>query len=106
MRTRYYEEALIARADYGGGYATLPEDAWAEIVAILRREKTPKRRLSDIGAECPLYTPRQSQIARLVHEGLSSRQIGERLGITAGTVKVMVQKCRLVWALHKMKEVA
>ncbi len=35
-----------------------------------------------------LLTPREAEVAELVLQGLRNRQIGERLGITEGTVKI------------------
>ena len=40
----------------------------------------------------PALTNRQRQIIRLVSEGLSNKEIGRRLKITDGTVKVHLHK--------------
>jgi PAS domain S-box-containing protein len=52
--------------------------SFARSSSVLRQGK----RLSDLG-----FTPRQIEIAKLVFEGLPSKEIGRRLGITESTVK-------------------
>jgi DNA-binding CsgD family transcriptional regulator len=40
----------------------------------------------------PGLTPRLVSVAFLMHEGLTNREIGDRLGITEGTVKIYASR--------------
>jgi two-component system, NarL family, nitrate/nitrite response regulator NarL len=40
----------------------------------------------------PVLTPRERQIAELVSEGLSNKEIGRRLGLSAGTIRVHLHR--------------
>ena len=46
----------------------------------------------DAGAGATALTQRERQIVRLVCEGLSNKEVGQRLNITDGTIKVHLHK--------------
>jgi two-component system nitrate/nitrite response regulator NarL len=46
----------------------------------------------DVGAGATALTQRERQIVRLVCEGLSNKEVGQRLNITDGTIKVHLHK--------------
>jgi len=47
-----------------------------------------QKRESEIDRLTRLLTPRELEIVRLASEGLRNKEIGERLSITEGTVKI------------------
>jgi two-component system nitrate/nitrite response regulator NarL len=47
-----------------------------------------RKQSGDAGAAATALTHRERQILRLVSEGLSNKEIGRRLKITGGTIKV------------------
>ena len=80
-----------------GAYAVLPHDVDLEILVQVLRQVASGRRLrpSDRPEEqsvaeksTPTLTDRERQIMRLVSEGLSNKEIGRRLNLTDGTIKV------------------
>jgi two-component system nitrate/nitrite response regulator NarL len=82
-----------------GAYAVLPHDVDLEILIQVLRQVASGRRLrpSDRLApeeqgvaekSVPTLTDRERQIMRLVSEGLSNKEIGRRLNLTDGTIKV------------------
>jgi two-component system nitrate/nitrite response regulator NarL len=86
-----------------GAYAVIPTDIDPDaLVQILRRVADGQRLLSAPSASKPAFreesavaeevlttlTDRERQIMRLVSEGLSNKEIGRRLNIADGTIKV------------------
>jgi DNA-binding NarL/FixJ family response regulator len=64
------------------------EDISAAIQAAMQRLKLPPRLTRTGGAlQTPVLTPRQSQIRRLLRQGMSNKVIAQTLGISEGTVK-------------------
>ena len=51
-----------------------------------------RKQSGDAGAGATELTHRERQIVRLVCEGLSNREVGRRLNITDGTIKVHLHK--------------
>src|SRR5215475_9463020 len=51
-----------------------------------------RKQSGDVGAGATALTQRERQIVRLVSEGLSNKEIGRRLNITDGTIKVHLHK--------------
>ena len=51
-----------------------------------------RKQSGDAGAGATALTRRELQIVRLVSEGLSNKEIGRRLNITDGTIKVHLHK--------------
>ena len=82
-----------------GAYAALPENVELDIlVQVLRQVAGGKTvRPLELGATeeeaavektVPALTDRELQIMRLVSEGLSNKELGRRLNLTDGTIKV------------------
>lgn len=106
MKFREQVEHVISTAEEASpNCVMLPLGSWNSIVDMLRRQSrkyTANRggrgrdadTLNRIAKDCPTYTPREQKVAELIHIGLTDKQIGERMGITCGTVKVMVKKCK------------
>jgi two-component system nitrate/nitrite response regulator NarL len=94
------EERDLQTLASAGAYAVLPQDVDLDIlVQVLRQVAGGQRqRSSDRGASeeqstiaektAPALTDRERQIMRLVSEGLSNKEIGRRLNLTDGTIKV------------------
>jgi two-component system nitrate/nitrite response regulator NarL len=94
------EERDLQMLAGAGADAVLPQDVDLEIlVQVLRQVAGGQRpRSSDRGAfeeqhatverGVPALTDRERQIMRLVSEGLSNKEIGRRLNLTDGTIKV------------------
>lgn len=91
---------LIALAE-AGAYAVVPKDAEIEVLVQSLRQVAAGYRLLPQGApsavasrevsterDLTLLTDRERQIMRLVSEGLSNKEIGRRLNISDGTIKV------------------
>ena len=55
------------------------------------KPKLPKQS-GNAGAGATALTQRERQIVRLVCEGLSNKEVGQRLNITDGTIKVHLHK--------------
>ena len=98
----FEEDDLIALAE-AGAYAVIPKDTEPEgLVQTLRQVADGQRLLlaRSSGPTAPreataitekdmtALTERERQIMRLVSEGLSNKEIGRRLNITDGTIKV------------------
>jgi two-component system nitrate/nitrite response regulator NarL len=92
------ERDLQTLAD-AGAYAVLPQNVDVEIlVQILRQvaggqrlrssERVPSEEHGVPEKSAPALTDRERQIMRLVSEGLSNKEIGRRLNLTDGTIKV------------------
>jgi len=83
-----------------GAHAVLPQDVDLEILVQVLRQVTAGQRLrlsvraaseeqGTIAEKAvPTLTDRERQIMRLVSEGLSNKEIGRRLNLTDGTIKV------------------
>jgi two-component system nitrate/nitrite response regulator NarL len=94
------EERDLQTLAGAGAHAVLPQDVDLDIlVQVLRRVAGGQRlRASGRGAfeeqratvekAAPALTDRERQIMRLVSEGLSNKEIGRRLNLTDGTIKV------------------
>ena len=94
------EERDVQTLAGAGACAVVPQDVDLEIlVQVLRQVAAGQRlRASDRGAfeqqhatvekVVPALTDRERQIMRLVSEGLSNKEIGRRLNLTDGTIKV------------------
>jgi two-component system, NarL family, nitrate/nitrite response regulator NarL len=94
------EERDLQTLAGAGAYAVLPQDVDLEILVQVLRQVAGGQRLrsSDRGASeeqsaiaekpAPALTDRERQIMRLVSEGLSNKEIGRRLNLTDGTIKV------------------
>ena len=94
------EERDLQTLAGAGAYAVLPQDVDLEIlVQVLRQVAGGQRQRSAdrIASEeqsaiaekaMPALTDRERQIMRLVSEGLSNKEIGRRLNLTDGTIKV------------------
>ena len=58
----------------------------------MRSKPESRKQSGDAGASATALTQRERQIVRLVSEGLSNKEIGRRLDITDGTIKVHLHK--------------
>jgi two-component system, NarL family, nitrate/nitrite response regulator NarL len=63
-------------------------EKWLEQQSVTRAIERMQRRESEIDRLTRLLTPRELEIVRLASEGLRNKEIGERLSITEGTVKI------------------
>ena len=63
-------------------------EKWLEQQAVTRAMERMQKRESEIDRLTRLLTPRELEIVRLASEGLRNKEIGERLSITEGTVKI------------------
>jgi two-component system nitrate/nitrite response regulator NarL len=99
------EDPKSARLAAYGAHAVVPKDATpAMLVEILRQvaqgqrsQSVPRTSQGELPAteeEKPLtqLTERERQIMRLVSEGLSNKEIGRRLNIAEGTIKVHLHR--------------
>jgi two-component system, NarL family, nitrate/nitrite response regulator NarL len=101
--TNLAEDRELARLAAGGAHAVLSKDAKPEmLVEALRQVAQGQRLLSlpptsqDLSQGLPAVeeksltqlTDRERQIMRLVSEGLTNKEIGRRLNIADGTIKV------------------
>jgi two-component system, NarL family, nitrate/nitrite response regulator NarL len=99
------ERELVSAAAAGGAYGVIFKDAELEtLVRSLRRVADGQRLLSPRGLDqtasreqvniakpvnmLVVLTDREREIMRLVSEGLSNKEIGRRLNIVGGTIKV------------------
>jgi two-component system nitrate/nitrite response regulator NarL len=85
-----------------GAYGVIPKDATPEILLQSLRQVAEGQRLLPLSSSNPLVpraqeniaiaenvlTDRERQIMHLVSEGLSNKEIGRRLNIADGTIKV------------------
>lgn len=63
-------------------------EKWLEQQSVARAMERMQKRESEIDRLTRLLTPRELEIVRLASEGLRNKEIGERLSITEGTVKI------------------
>jgi non-specific serine/threonine protein kinase len=91
-----------AAAAFADGKALDVDQVVAEILAGEQRDES--RPVSTVGAE--LLTPREREVAALVAEGLSTRQIGQRLVITRGTARVHVEHILAKLDLHSRAQLS
>ena len=63
-------------------------EKWLEQQSVARAMERVQKRESEIDRLTRLLTPRELEIVRLASEGLRNKEIGERLSITEGTVKI------------------
>jgi two-component system, NarL family, nitrate/nitrite response regulator NarL len=93
------EERDLQTLANAGAYAVLPQNVDVEIlVQVLRQvaggqrlrssERVPSAEQGVREKSAPALTDRERQITRLVSEGLSNKEIGRRLNLTDGTIKV------------------
>jgi two-component system nitrate/nitrite response regulator NarL len=63
-------------------------EKWLEQQSVTRAIERMQKRESEIDRLMRLLTPRELEIVRLASEGLRNKEMGERLSITEGTVKI------------------
>jgi DNA-binding NarL/FixJ family response regulator len=63
-------------------------EKWLEQQSVARAMERMQKRESELDRLTRLLTPRELEIVRLATEGLRNKEIGERLSITEGTVKI------------------
>jgi len=63
-------------------------EKWLEQQSVTRAMERVQKRESEIDRLTRLLTPRELEIVRLASEGLRNKEIGERLSIAEGTVKI------------------
>jgi two-component system, NarL family, nitrate/nitrite response regulator NarL len=89
------EDELVALAE-AGAYGFIAKDAEPELLVQSLRQVANGQRLLPLSGSgqaareksVRLLTERERQILRLVSEGLSNKEIGRRLNVTDGTIKV------------------
>jgi non-specific serine/threonine protein kinase len=86
-----------AAAALAAGKALDVDQAVAEALAD---DSRPASRSDKMGASAQLLTPREREVAGLVAEGLSTRQIADRLVITQGTARVHIERILAKLDLH------
>lgn len=97
--TSYDGDQEIYRALEAGVWGYLLKDmAHIEIVRAIRTVHAGRRIMqAQISGRLrehlpqPALTPRQVEVLRLAAQGLSNKEIGERLGTASGTVKIHIQ---------------
>jgi two-component system nitrate/nitrite response regulator NarL len=93
------EERDLRTLAGAGAYAVVPQDVDLEILVQILRQVAGGRRMrpsdraafeeqSFVERSASALTDRERQIMRLVSEGLSNKEIGRRLNLTDGTIKV------------------
>ncbi len=94
------EERDLQTLAGAGACAVLPQDVDLEILVQVLRQVAGGQRLrssdrdafeeqhATVERVAPALTDRERQIMRLVSEGLSNKEIGRRLNLTDGTIKV------------------
>jgi non-specific serine/threonine protein kinase len=92
-----------AAAAFAAGAALDPEQAVAE---ALTDDPAGARRSDPSGVGAELLTAREREVAALVAEGLSTRQIAERLVITVATTRVHVERILAKLGLHSRAQLA
>jgi DNA-binding NarL/FixJ family response regulator len=89
---RYLSAALLNKA----ARAVLRDEIWAAhttVAALIKELVSPTNRIAPVvKSNIPLagLSPRKQQIASLMIEGSTNKEIGDRLGITVATVKAHV----------------
>jgi DNA-binding NarL/FixJ family response regulator len=63
-------------------------EKWLETQSVARAMDRMVKRETELQRLTRLLTPREMEIVRLVAEGLRNKEIGDRLTITEGTVKI------------------
>jgi DNA-binding NarL/FixJ family response regulator len=79
--------------------------AWARNLQHVRRRAAARARPSDSGPAA-LLTPREQDVVRLIAQGLTDRQIADRLVITEGTAGVHVGHILNKLGFHVRTEIA
>jgi two-component system, NarL family, nitrate/nitrite response regulator NarL len=97
------EESELVLAAAADGYSIIPKDVTAEVLVQSLHQVVEGKLLLPLPSSVQAVTPEQNairekalttltererQIMRLVSEGLSNKEIGRRLNITDGTIKV------------------
>jgi two-component system nitrate/nitrite response regulator NarL len=95
------EESELVMSAAADGYSVIPKDVTPDALMQSLREIVEDPQLSPLSPEAPspgqstatgnaltMLTDRERQIMRLVSEGLSNKEIGRRLNIADGTIKV------------------
>ena len=97
------EDSELVMSAAADGYSVIPKDVTPEILLQSLRQIADGQRLLPLppsdqapspgqsvatGNALTMLTDRERQIMRLVSEGLSNKEIGRRLNITDGTIKV------------------
>jgi len=67
---------------------------------------TPSKRTGGKQTQSAELSPRQTEVVQLVAQGLSDKQIGNRLGLTEGTVGWYLNRIFVKWQVHSRVEVA
>ena len=67
---------------------TASVEKWLEKQSVARAMDRMVKRENELQRLSSLLTPRELEIVRLAGEGLRNKEIGERLTITEGTVKI------------------
>jgi DNA-binding NarL/FixJ family response regulator len=117
MRLSEHVASAVGTATASGDYVTIPRASWDSIVEILRRQvkryerdgakggrSRNKETLARVGMDCTTYSPRERELAGHLHEGLSDKAIAQRMGISTGTVKVMIRKCKDRYAGFQLRK--
>jgi two-component system nitrate/nitrite response regulator NarL len=101
--TAYVEDRDLRMLAAAGAHAVIPRDVDPEALVLILRQVADGRRLLSLPSSVQVASPergaiaekalsgltdRERQIMRLVSEGLSNKEIGRRLNITGGTIKV------------------
>ena len=102
--TASIEDRELVMSAAAGAYGIIPKDVEIEILVQSLRQVADGQRLLPLPSAQAVYreqgniavtdnaltvlTDRERQIMRLVSEGLSNKEIGRRLNITDGTIKV------------------
>jgi DNA-binding NarL/FixJ family response regulator len=113
------ESSAGATAVAGGAYAVIPRDATPQLLVRGLRKVASWQKLLPIaswdpevrngykhsspdafGAFSAVLTERERQITHLVAEGLSNKEIGRRLNLSDGTIKVHLHRTYQKLAIH------
>jgi PAS domain S-box-containing protein len=87
--------AAVEAADQGG--TVMSQDELAGVIASARGQE-PEGRTADRPKPRINLTERESEVLACISQGLSNKQVAERLGLTVNTVRNHVQ--RLLYKLH------
>jgi two-component system nitrate/nitrite response regulator NarL len=96
------EDSELVMSAAAGGHSVIPKDVTPEVLAETLRQIAEAQRQLPVPSEQAIsrgqsaftenalttLTDRERQIMRLVSEGLSNKEIGRRLNIADGTIKV------------------
>ena len=89
------------RGGASGGHGTVPPDP-----AVTTRVLDPLRHVDDAPSELAALTEREREILELIAEGLTNRQIGERLHLAEKTVKNYVSSLLAKLGLERRTQAA